>query len=46
MAEAAFCLDQADHAGDVRTKALCLGVAALWHELATLTARLQAQGTG
>jgi len=45
MAEATFCLDQADRAGDLRSKALCLGVAALWQELAKLSARLQAQGT-
>jgi hypothetical protein len=45
MAEAAFCLDAADRAGNMRTKAFCLGVAGLWHELAILSAHLQAQGS-
>jgi hypothetical protein len=45
MAEAAFCLDQAGHSDGERTKALCLGLAALWHELAATIARLEARGT-
>ena len=45
MAEAIFCLDQASRCDNARAQALCLGLAALWRELAMLAARLDAQGT-
>lgn len=45
LSEVAFCLGQADRSDNVETRALCLGVAALWQELALLLAREEAQGT-
>jgi hypothetical protein len=45
MTEAAYCLDEADRSDNTEAKALCLGVAALWHELAMLRARLDPAGT-
>ena len=44
MAEAIFCLDRADRCRTKQAKALCLGIEALWQELATFAARLDAQG--
>jgi hypothetical protein len=44
MSEASYCLDQADLSNSVRARALCLGVAAIWLEVADLAARLDDAG--
>ena len=45
LIEAAYCLGEADRSDSPEARALCLGVAGLWFELAGFKARLGAAGT-